>query len=166
MEFPGTITGHAITVRPRTGADLPLIRDIYITHRWEEMNLAHGWTDDQKLAFLADQFRLQCHHYDTHYHDADFLIVEVDGIPVGRLYLWGHNPADIRIVEIGFLPAWRGKGIGGGLLRCIQGHARAQGKGCSIHVEMNNPARRLYDRLGFREVKPVGPYVLLEWQPA
>jgi ribosomal protein S18 acetylase RimI-like enzyme len=163
VSFPEHIAGHAIKVRPRTGADLPLIREIYISHRWEETQTLHGWTDDQKIAFLDSQFQLQCRHYDTHYHDAEFYIVEVAGQPAGRLYLWDHNKTDLRIVEISFLAPFRGLGIGGGLLRHIQDRALAAGKSCSIHVEINNPARRLYNRLGFREAEVVGPYLRLNW---
>jgi ribosomal protein S18 acetylase RimI-like enzyme len=35
----------------------------------------------------------------------------------------------------------------------------------SIHVEANNPARRLYERLGFRSVADHGVYLLLERAP-
>lgn len=165
VEFPGSIAGHAVKVRPRTGADQPLLRDIYVSHRWEEIQVMVQWTEEQKLAFLHDQFRLQSHHYDTHYHDAEFYLVEVDGQPAGRLYLWDINPADLRIVEIGFLPPYTGRGIGGGLLKAVLERARAAGKSCSIHVEHSNPARRLYNRIGFTEVEVLGPYIRLEWRP-
>ncbi|WP_205028104.1 GNAT family N-acetyltransferase [Oleisolibacter albus] len=163
MQFDGAIAGHRVTVRPLTGADQPLIREIYVSHRWEEVQVLIDWTDEQKLAFLNDQFRLQCLHYEKHYHDAEFMVVEVDGQAAGRLYLWDHNPADLRIVEIGFLPDYRGRGFGTALLRAVQQRARAAGKSCSIHVEHSNPARRLYNRLDFREVELVGPYIRLHW---
>ncbi len=35
----------------------------------------------------------------------------------------------------------------------------------SIHVEHDNPARRLYDRLGFQHVDTNGVYHLMEWRP-
>lgn len=166
MQFDGVVAGHRIKVRPRTGADQPLIRNIYVSHRWDEMQVLADWTDAQKLAFLDDQFRLQSMHYDKHYHDAEFMVVEVDDQAAGRLYLWDHNPADLRIVEIGFLPDYRGRGFGTALLRAVQQRAGAAGKSCSIHVEHSNPARRLYNRLGFREVELVGPYIRLHWTPA
>jgi ribosomal protein S18 acetylase RimI-like enzyme len=34
-----------------------------------------------------------------------------------------------------------------------------------LHVERNNPALRLYQRLGFREVEDQGVYLALEWTP-
>lgn len=166
MTFPDHVAGQTIKVRPRTGADLLLIREIYISYRWDEMQMLPGWTDEQKIAFLDSQFQLQCRHYDTHYHDGEFYIVEVAGQPAGRLYLWDINPSDLRIVEISFLAPFRGRGIGGALLRHIQDRARTAGKSCSIHVEVTNPARRLYRRLGFREAALVGPYLRLDWRAA
>jgi ribosomal protein S18 acetylase RimI-like enzyme len=44
--------------------------------------------------------------------------------------------------------------------------ADAAGKAVSIHVEKNNPARRLYERLGFVVAGEQGVYDRLEWRPA
>ena len=33
-----------------------------------------------------------------------------------------------------------------------------------IHVEKNNPALRLYDRLGFRAIEDKGVYLFMEWR--
>ena len=35
----------------------------------------------------------------------------------------------------------------------------------TIHVEMSNPARRLYERLGFAPVEEHGVYLLMERRP-
>jgi hypothetical protein len=43
--------------------------------------------------------------------------------------------------------------------------ARSASKPIRIHVEKNNPARSLYDRLGFAFYRDDGVYDLLEWQP-
>jgi ribosomal protein S18 acetylase RimI-like enzyme len=34
----------------------------------------------------------------------------------------------------------------------------------TIHVEVFNPALRLYERLGFKKVAENGPYHLMEWR--
>ena len=41
----------------------------------------------------------------------------------------------------------------------------AAGKPVRIHVERFNPARRLYDRLGFHQTADEGVYLQLEWRP-
>ena len=117
-----------------------------------------------RVAFLNQQFDLQRHHYQTHYDDAQFSVIEVDGTPVGRLYLW-RGSRDHRIVDISLLPEWSGKGIGGAILDSVRNEAAAARRSVSIHVEQFNPARRLYDRKGFREISEDGPYWLMKWSP-
>ncbi len=48
----------------------------------------------------------------------------------------------------------------------ILGEAALIGKPVRIHVERNNPAMRLYERLGFQKVEDQGVYWLMEWLPA
>ena len=68
---------------------------------------------------------------------------------------------DIRIMDIAVAPAFRGRGIGTGLMEELMAEARSSGRTLSIHVEMQNPARSLYDRLGFVPVGEHGVYVLM-----
>ena len=72
---------------------------------------------------------------------------------------------EIRIVDIALLPAFRGSGLGSQVLAALQARARRAGKPLTIHVETNNPARRLYERLGFVEQADKGVYLLMRWQP-
>jgi ribosomal protein S18 acetylase RimI-like enzyme len=51
------------------------------------------------------------------------------------------------------------------LLRTLLDEAAQAGKRLSIHVELNNPARQLYERLGFAPVEERGVYVLMEAAP-
>lgn len=119
------------------------------------------WTEEQKRAFLEMQFQAQATHYAKHYAGADFLIIEDDGHPVGRLYVH-RQPHDIRIVDISLMPDHRSKGIGTQLLRQILDEAGSTP--VTIHVEHFNPAMRLYERLGFRRIGSHGVYHLLEWR--
>ena len=63
-------------------------------------------------------------------------------------------------MDIALLPEHRGAGIGAQLLRELQEEARSAGKSLTIHVERFNPALRLYERLGFRQVEDKGVYLL------
>jgi ribosomal protein S18 acetylase RimI-like enzyme len=74
----------------------------------------------------------------------------------GRLWL-DEGDDRLHILDIALLPAWRGRGLG---TRCLQALAEAAGqRPLSIHVEIHNPARRLYERLGFvAEGEPLGLY--------
>lgn len=152
-----------VTARPETADDVPFLFRLYASMRWDELSGLAEWSDEQKLAFLAQQFEAQRSHYLTHYHDASFLVVERAGQPVGRLYLF-RNPGHIRVVDIGLLPDARNLGLGTALLNALFSEARASGCSVSVHVEVFNPAKNLYERLGFREISDAGPYKLMEWR--
>ena len=66
-------------------------------------------------------------------------------------------------MDIALLPAHRGQGIATCLLRDLQHQAAADDKSLTIHVESFNPARRLYQRLGFQVTEDKGVYQLMEW---
>jgi hypothetical protein len=59
-------------------------------------------------------------------------------------------------------------GAAGSALTSCRTFSRSRGarKAVSIHVEKNNPAWRLYARLGFKVVEHKGVYDLMEWRPA
>ena len=82
----------------------------------------------------------------------------------GRLYV-ERRPNELHILDIAILPAWRNQGIGTQLLRDLISEARATGVPVGIYVEHNNPAMRLYERLGFRSIAEHGLYFQMEWTP-
>ena len=137
---------------------------VYASTRAEELAVV-PWDAATKDAFVRMQFAAQDSFYRQHFPDATYDVVVVNGVPAGRLYV-DRREAEIRIIDIALLPEHRGHGIGTALLTPILDEADRTGKTVSIHVERDNPARRLYDRLGFVEVEEQGVYLLLERWPA
>jgi ribosomal protein S18 acetylase RimI-like enzyme len=152
-----------VRLRPVEEADRPFLVDLYASTRDEELGQV-DWDDGQKRAFVEQQFAAQDAHYRQNYPGATLDLIEVDGEPAGRLYVF-RGKSDIRIMDIALAPAFRGRGIGTSLLRSLIDEADASGRKLSIHVEYNNPARSLYDRLGFRPAGEHGIYVLMERPP-
>lgn len=151
-----------VTARPmRDDEDLPFAAALYASLRAEEL-AATGLPEAQQRAFLDQQHRAQHAHYRAHYPTAEWLILEREGSRIGRLYLdeWTR---EYRVVDISLISASRGQGIGGAVLADILAAAKAAAKGVSIHVEKHNPARRLYERLGFVLAEDKGVYDLMEW---
>jgi ribosomal protein S18 acetylase RimI-like enzyme len=152
---------RAVTLRPITDADLPFLLQLYASTRVDELAQV-PWTDEEKAAFIVQQFQAQHAWWQEHYTGARFDLVLVDGEPAGRLYVdvWER---EIRVVDIALVPAYRGGGIGSMLLGRVFDEGDAARKPVSIHVEVFNPARRLYDRLGFGEKGTHGDvYILME----
>lgn len=150
----------AYRLRPARAEDRDFLLRVYASTREEELRLV-DWSDDQKAAFVGMQFDAQDSYYREHYEPATFDVIEVDGEPAGRLYV-ARWEDDIRIIDIALLPEYRGRGIGTALLRELLDEAAACAKRLSIHVEVNNPARQLYERLGFVPVEERGVYLLMQ----
>ena len=92
-------------------------------------------------------------------------IAERDGVAIGaawaRQFARDEQPAffvDERTPEvtIGVNPYVRGRGVGGMLLHALLGEAARRGIGLCLNVRHDNPARRLYERVGFRLVPGSG----------
>ncbi len=164
LAMPAVLGRQGFALRPETEADIPFLRRLYISTRWEELAAVPDWTDEQKIAFLESQFAAQRQHYLAYYANAAFDVLEADGIPAGRLYL-DRQAKTLLIVDIALLPDWRNRGIGTALIEAVFAEARLAGKEVSISVEKFNPAQRLYRRLGFREYAEDQVYWFMYWEP-
>lgn len=170
LSFTDLATAKAIgplglTLRPETPDDLPMLERLYLSMRWDELAPLTDWSDEQKAAFLRQQFTAQRTHYARAYADAQFLVIEREGQPVGRIIVY-RGDRDIRVVDIGFFPENRNRGYGTALLRGLFAEGDTSGRSVSVHVEVFNPARALYTRLGFVPQGENGPYLLMVRRPA
>lgn len=145
-----------IIIRTEEESDLPLVRKVFVESRPDLQLLPLPAA--QKNMMVEQQFQAQRHSYRLQFPGALYQIVEKDGIPIGRLYTESREN-DVRLIDIALLPQARNTGIGSILLRHTIEEARAGGKAVSLSVEMNNPAQRLYERLGFRVVSDAPPYL-------
>ena len=144
--------------------DLPFLRELYASTRRDEMKQT-GWPKQEVEDFLRQQFEAQHAFYMEQFAGADFdLILGEDGAPIGRLYLEERDD-EFRVIDIALLPNSRGKGIGGKIMQEVIDKAFAVDKAVRIHVEHNNPAMHLYQRLGFKMVEEQGVYHLMEIKP-
>ena len=106
--------------------------------------------------------------------DLGVIAADEAGAPVGacwsRLFTpeepaYGFVAADVPELAIGIVPEWRGKGLGRTLLRDLLDRAHGLGHPrISLAVDLDNPARRLYESEGFVTVatRPTAVTMLLE----
>jgi RimJ/RimL family protein N-acetyltransferase len=156
------------TLRPVAAADAAFVLRVFASTRAEELTLT-GWPSPQCDAFVHQQATAQARHYQAHWPQAEHMVITLHRAgtaqDVGRLWL-DRRGAAVHVLDIALLPAWRGQGLGGRVLRRLMADAAAQAQALTIYVEAGNPARRLYDRLGFRPVgDPDGVHQFMRWQP-
>jgi len=120
------------------------------------------WSNVQKQEFLRMQFDAQHRYYRDQFRRASFDLLLLDGQAIGRLYV-DRRESEIRVIDIALLPEFRGRGIGGEIMKALIDEAAAGNKSVSIHVEHNNPALHLYRRLGFSRVSDEGVYYFMKW---
>jgi ribosomal protein S18 acetylase RimI-like enzyme len=146
------VSARGLSVRATGREDAPFLRTLFETARPDAAFLA-AWPEDTRRAFLDQQFQFQCIHYARAYADTDQLIIRQEGEPIGRMIL-ARSVAEWCVVDIALLPSRRGQGIGTLLLERIKAAAaQAEAPYVRLSVDVRNPARRLYERLGFAVVE-------------
>ncbi len=159
----GAVNLEKISFRSTENGDSGFLKDLYRSSRQHEMDLLTEWTEDMKDAFITQQFHAQDQYYRENYLNARFHVTLYDQEPIGRFYTQKRDD-EIRIMDIIIKSGYRRTGLGTHLIRSVMEEAIQEGLAVRIHVEYNNPALRLYHRLGFRKIGENGIYFLLEWK--
>jgi ribosomal protein S18 acetylase RimI-like enzyme len=150
-------------LKPAGHDDAELLYRIYASTRESELAVV-PWDDAEKDAFLRMQFAAQDSYYRANWPNASYDLIVSGDEPLGRLYVERGEDAWM-VLDIALLPSYRGQGIGSRLLNGVLADAAAAAKPVRIYVERFNPARHLYDRLGFRQIEEQEIYLLMEWKP-
>jgi GNAT superfamily N-acetyltransferase len=96
--------------------------------------------------------------------DCGFLALD-DDQPIGAAWLrllvgakrgYGYYDETTPELAIAILPAYRGQGIGSRLLARLVENARSRDLAICLSVSKDNPARQLYQRLGFATLAESG----------
>lgn len=135
MKSPPTIT-----LRAATEEDVPFLlalREQTMDHHFRASGV--DVTRDQHLERVL--VRLDCGQ-----------IIEHEGRPAG-LFKVARDGLAWELIQIQLAPELQGRGLGEQLIQGLLEEARSAGASVSLSVLHANPARRLYERLGFRIVE-------------
>jgi ribosomal protein S18 acetylase RimI-like enzyme len=157
------LAAFGLTIRDETTADFAASASLYRQTREAELSVT-DWPEVQKAAFCRQQFDAQHAHYEAHYPRARFLLLLSGAMPIGRVY-HEQTTSELRLMEITIDAQYRGRGIGGAISNALLTHAMESGVAMGLHVESFNPAKRLYERQGFRDVETRGIYVYMRVEP-
>jgi ribosomal protein S18 acetylase RimI-like enzyme len=138
-----------VSTRPAADEDDSFLLDLFASTR-PEFNLLN-LPEAQKQALVSMQFNAQRQQYSESYPDADHRIVLQNDLSIGRM-LVNRTEREITLIDIALLPEHRNAGIGTNLIRQLLTEAVEAKKPVRLHVFYSNPARHLYERLGFSQV--------------
>ncbi len=160
LELPGEYRSVP-QIRPVVPADVGILQDmLFLAARWRP-----GQENDSKASVLSDDHLVR--YVDGWGRSGDIgFIAEENGQPVGAAWLrlfprerpgYGFIDPTIPELTIAVLPGRRGSGIGLALLTASLAAAEEAGHpAVGLSVETDNPAQRLYERVGFKKVGQVG----------
>ena len=152
----------AFSTRPVCGEDEVFLFRLFSQIRGGELGPLQlpqeAWEQLMRMQFLAHE-----QHFRNMTNGVDMLIL-VDGEPAGRMIAL-RGESELHLADIALLPEQRGRGIGSALIGRLQDEARQRGCALRLRVNPDNPAARLYRRLGFAFADDGLPYRLMEWRP-
>jgi glycine hydroxymethyltransferase len=119
-----------------------MLRDSDFLYRLRKRTMAQfveqypDWTEAHQEAFYMD------------FEPATHSIIIVDGQEAGAIGV-RRSDAEFYFANLHLLPEFQGRWLGTWIFRDLMAEAAARGVPIRFHVMKNNPARRLYERLGF-----------------
>lgn len=113
---------------------------------------------------IASQQQLQAQAYLRRYPQARYLVLERDGVPVGRAVV-DFGDDDVHLIDLGLMPAAQGSGGASHVLRHLQRAAAERGCDLTLMVPVfKGGARRLYAAHGFVEEDGDGVFGAMRWR--
>jgi ribosomal protein S18 acetylase RimI-like enzyme len=152
----------SITLRPATAEDTAFLQKVFASTRDEFQMLIAD--EGQLAALISMQFNFQQQQYRDGYPDARDNIILLRQEPIGRVFVHENHRA-VTLVDIALLPEHRKLGFGKQLLDDLLTHAASVAKPVRLHVMRTNPARKLYQRLGFQEISEDSMYYEMICEP-
>ena len=149
-------------LRFETPADAAFVRALLADMKAAEF-APMGMPPEQLAPLIEMQVGVFRAGLDADFPDARRQVAELDhGTPAGHLVV-AQRAQGLLVVQIMVAPELRDQGIGTALLGTVLGEAATRALPVRLKVSPFNPARRLYARLGFRDVARDGPAILMQW---
>ncbi len=129
------------SLRPATPEDGDLLYALNRATIREYVEPIWGWHEEWQEEYFRKKFDPQ-----------KWQVIQVDGRDAGVLVV-ERRPDEVYLGLIELWPAFQGGGVGTAIVNQLKAEAHARGLPLTLHVlKTNVPARRLYERLGFRIV--------------
>jgi len=134
---PEPVVPPRYQLRPATTGDFAFLQALNVATLKEYVAQTWGWDDAAQAARFRAGFRPEASQ-----------IVLVEGREAGVLAV-EQRPDALFITNIAIVPEQQGRGLGAALIDAVLAEAGRSGAATRLQVLRVNPARHLYERLGF-----------------
>ena len=140
--------------RPATAADCDWLWETKTRCLRRYIEQTYGvWDDTQRARF------------DASFEAEEFQIITVGGRDAG-FTAQRQGAREIQLLNIMIAPEYQNRGLGTAVLRELLAGARARRQSVRLQVMKVNPARHLYERLGFVVTEQTPTHFRMLWKPA
>ena len=152
--MPEAVAPPCYRLRPATAGDFAFLRALHVVTLKGYVAQTWGWDDAAQEARFREAFNPEASR-----------IIVIDGREVGVLAV-ERRPDALFIANIALVPEEQGRGLGAAIVGDVLAEAARAGVATDLQVLRVNPARRLYERLGFAVVGETPTHYLLRAEPA
>lgn len=129
-----------ISYRPATAADFDYLWALHSESLRESIDRVYGWEDEWQANYFQERFDPPTRQ-----------IILYDQKPAGALGLEWQEKA-LYIAYIAISQDYRGQGLGSTIIKAIIRRGSEAGLPVTLNVLRGNPAKKLYERLGFEVI--------------
>jgi ribosomal protein S18 acetylase RimI-like enzyme len=142
-----------VRLRAATQEDADFLYDVVKATMKEYVAQVWGWDEAWQQAYFRE-----------HFEPSEDRIIVLEDEDIGVISV-EQREGEVFLGKIYILPEYQGRGIGSRLINDVLEQAHQRGVPVTLQVIKVNPARRLYERLGFVEVGETATHYLMEAAP-
>jgi ribosomal protein S18 acetylase RimI-like enzyme len=150
---PKEASAPAVTLRPAKPGDYFFALDLYLEGAKRHLSKIGRW--DRRR--LTERFR-------RGYRQSQTRVVQAGPRDIGWVQV-AEQVGRFHLRQLHLTSAFRGKGVGARLIKDLFQRATALGKPVTLEVMHGNPAKRLYERLGFKRAGRDADKIHMIWRP-
>ena len=148
-------------LRPALWEDNPFLETLYAdVHGAEFASLSLPSPSLAQLVAL--RFKAERMAFAAKSLDADHNVIWVDDHRIGRVLL-NETPTEIQLIDLALLAPFRGAGVGASIIQQLQTYAAERSLPLRLSIHPQNPATRLFHRLGFINIGDQTNPLQMEW---
>ncbi len=117
-----------------------------------DIDILDGIHTENMKGYVEKHYPWNPHIFRTGFIEDDYKVIEINNLIIGCLKVISSE-TEIYLAEIQIIKDYQRKGIGTSLIQLVIQEAQANNKKLWLKFLQGNPAKKLYQRLGFTTLK-------------